>query len=267
MVLFISIAICALLNFISFDNLSHTSRLLTVLTFLGIVLINIAVCYLVVLLGRKNRAVRENEILKIQQEYNSQYIANAAIEYDAISKLRHDFKDGYSVIYALLSDGKIEKAIKYIENNVSLLTGTETFINTNNDIVNAVINAKFTTAKSFGIDCSCFSVISFDDIDDIDLCRLLSNMLENAITACINSQKTNKQILLIITADEYRYNFCLKNTIDKSILKDNPKLCTTKTGKHGYGIKIIRDISEKYNGKCDFYEENLFFCCNVILKK
>lgn len=255
------------IEFYLFRHLIPRGRLLTVIAFVGIILINVVVCYLIVLLGRKNQAVRENEILKVQQEYNKQYIANAAIEYDAISKLRHDFRDSYTVVYALISEGKNQKAIKYIENNINLLTQTETFIKTNNDVVNAVINAKFSTAKSIGIDCSCFSVADFDGIDDTDLCRLLSNMLENAVTACINLKSSDKQLVLMITSDEYKYTFHLKNTIEKSVLADNPELSTTKSGDHGYGTKIIRDISEKYNGRCDFYEENSFFCCNVILRK
>lgn len=36
-------------------------------------------------------------------------------------------------------------------------------------------------------------------------------------------------------------------------------------GTYGNGIKIIRDIAGKYNGHCDFYEEENMFCCLVVL--
>ncbi len=268
-VLAISIVICAFLNFSSFEIISPNGRIYIVIAFMGIILINAVVCYLVVDLGKKNAAVRENEILKLQREYNNQYIKNANTEYDLIKKLRHDFKDSYSVIYTLLSEGKSDKAMEHIKNNIDILSQTEIFVRTNNDIVNAVVNAQMSTAKSFGIDSTCLSVMDFDGIDDVDLCRLLSNMFENAVTACVNSKRNKKQIYMKITSDENNYTFNLKNTIDSSVLTNNKNLHTTKNmnGEHGYGTKIIRDIAVKYNGRCDFYEEDDLFCCNVILKK
>lgn len=269
LVLTISIVICAFLNFASFEIISPTGRTYIVIAFMGIILINAVVYYLVIDLGKKNAVVRENEILKLQHEYNRQYIANANTEYDLIKKLRHDFKDSYSVIFTLLSEGKIKKAMEYIESNIDILSQTEIFVNTNNDIVNAVVNAQLSTAKSFGIDVTCLSVMDFGGINDLDLCRLLSNMLENAVTACVKSNSKRRQIYLKITSDERNITFNLKNTIDSSVLANNKHLHSTKniSSEHGYGIKIIRDIAIKYDGRCDYYEEDELFCCNVILKK
>lgn len=154
-VLAISIVICAFLNFSSFEIISLKGRIYIVISFIGIILINAVVYYLVIDLGKKNVAVRENELLKLQREYNRQYITNANTEYDLIKKLRHDFKDNYSVIY------KTEKAIEHIKNNIDILSQTEIFVRTNNDIVNAVVNAQLSTAKSFGIDSTCLSVMDF----------------------------------------------------------------------------------------------------------
>lgn len=269
LILMISIIIGALLNFISLSSTSQTSGIYTVMCFIGIILINIIVCYIVIELGRKNKAIRENEMLKLTREYNRQYIENANIEYDAIRKLRHDFKDNYRVIYTLLAEGKPDKAMNHIENIQSNLIGTEVFVRTDNDIANAVINSRLSSAKSFGIESTCLSVTSFNGIDDLDLCRLLSNMLENAVTACLDSKNASKNIYLKIVSDDYSYTFNLKNTIDTSVLKHNPKLKTTKSNidEHGLGTKIIEEIARKYEGKCDFYEEDGLFCCNVVLMK
>lgn len=177
-VLLISIAIGAILNLIVLNPDNHNGAKYAVIAFAGIILINIVVCYLVVDLSKKNIAVRENEALKLAQEYSRQYAKNAEIEYDVLRKLRHDFKDNFSVVHTLLKSNNVELAVKHIENNIGALSETEIFIQTNNDIVNAVVNAKLSTAKSFGIDSTCLSVVDFDGLDDLDLCRLLSNMLE-----------------------------------------------------------------------------------------
>ena len=64
------------------------------------------------------------------------------------------------------------------------------------------------------------------------------------------------------------YRFAVKNSINKSVLENNRQLITSKSDKkhHGYGIKIIREIAEKYQGRCDFFEEENVFCCLVVLK-
>jgi hypothetical protein len=242
-VLVISIIIGAFLEMLSLEGISHGSRRYLVFSLAGIILINVVVCYLVVDLEKKNMAMCENELLHLQQEYNKQYVKNADTEYDLIRKMRHDFRDNYSALYTLLADGNVQSAKQHIEKHLDNLVKTETFVRTENDIVNAVINSKLSAARSFGIEATCLSISDFHEIDDIDLCRLLSNMLENAITACNSSQREVKQIYLKISSDEYKYIFNLKNTIDASVLKKNPTLKTTKKEKillSEYGVNLIR---------------------------
>ena len=50
---------------------------------------------------------------------------------------------------------------------------------------------------------------------------------------------------------------CISNPSDT----DDPELKTTKQEKeeHGKGVPQIKHIVEKYEGICDFYEENGYF--------
>lgn len=268
-VLFISIIIGAFLNVISFDKLTQRSRLCLLLTLVGVVFINIIVIIIIIDLKRKNLEIIEMSLLKTEKEYNNKFIKIANSEYETIRKLRHDFNDTYSIIYTLIAEGKTDMAMRHIESIQKDMRETEIFVRTDNDIVNAVVNSKMSAAKAFNIDSSCISVNTFDGIDNLDLYRILSNILDNAITACKNSASDNKQIVLKITSDGYTYNFNMKNTIDESVLKNNPNLKTTKENKsdHGYGIKNLRELSEKYRGKCDFYEEDNYFFCNINIMK
>lgn len=264
-----SLVIGVLLNALAFAPEELKSKLYAVLVFVGVIMVNIVTCYLVIGFGKKNNAVRENEMLRLVEAHSRQYVENATAEYDVIRKLRHDFKNNFLVISTLLNEGNYEEAKALAKSHVDLLSHTEIFVDTKNEVIDAVVNAKMSEAKSYGIDCTCLSVMDIDGIDDLDLCRLLSNMLENAVSACVKCRSEQKQINLKITSDGYSYTFSLKNTIDGSVLVDNPRLITTKLrqGEHGYGIRIIRDIAAKYSGRCDFYEEDGMFCCAVILKR
>ena len=90
--------------------------------------------------------------------------------------------------------------------------------------------------------------------------HILSNTLDNAITASEKITDISK------TMDIYR--IVVRNAINESVLKRNPSLKTTKLNahKHGWGIKIIREIAEKYQGRCEFYESDKMFTCLITLK-
>lgn len=53
------------------------------------------------------------------------------------------------------------------------------------------------------------------------------------------------------------------------MLERNFQLNTTKQNKekHGFGIRSIRQIVEKYDGMLDFYEQDNMFFADVLLKK
>ena len=150
-----------------------------------------------------------------------------------------------------------------------MLDATQTYIKTENSVVNSIVNHKLSTATSMGIKVSCLSTTCFVGIDDLDLCSLLSNTLDNAVTACLELPEDEARELNIKISCENNanYTFIVRNTIKESILKKNPQLMTIKRDKsnHGYGIQVLRDIASKYDGNVDFYEEYSMFCCRIDL--
>ncbi len=266
-ILAMSIMIVILLNVIGMNSYSNTIRLYLIIAFMGIVIINIVTIYLVSSLSKRNRTARENELLKWQQRYQSQYVENAGAQYDTIRKMRHDFKNNYVVLETLIKEGRVDKALEYIEKNLNSVSGIISLVKTNNDVVNAIINSKAAFAKSEGIDITCMTVSDFNGLDDLDLSNLLGNMFDNAIRAC--EEYSGKGLInLSITGNLGIYNINMKNTVEKSVLEQNPNLNTTKKDKnsHGLGTSIIKDIAAKYKGRYDFYEEDKYFCCNVLLR-
>ena len=211
----------------------------------------------------------QNKVTKIRGKYCRQYFENAALQYDIVKKIRHDIKNQLLAVYAMLADGKTDDAMDYISRNVDVISSNCNIVNTDSVIVNAVVNSKFTAAQSVGINVQCSSVKKFVGIDDIDLCNLLGNTLDNAVTACMNvPDNKDKFVSLDISCENNIYRFAVKNSINESVLENNSRLVTSKRNKkhHGFGVKIIRDIAEKYKGYCRFFEENNVFYCLVTLK-
>ncbi len=248
---------------------NNTQRLYVNLSYLVIIILNFLMFYVIYLLYFKNAQIKNMKIISVKEHYMEQYINNANTQYEMIRKIRHDLKDQLSTVYELLSNDKIKETMEFIEQSNSIVKTTLTFVQTNNPIANAIINSKLSSASTLGIKVSCITVNDFVGINELDLCDLLSNTLENAITACESlPPDSNKYISLEISKENNIYTFMIKNSLDKSVISQNPTLKTTKKDRvnHGLGISIIRDIVNKYNGRYDYYEINNTFCCSIILK-
>ena len=212
---------------------------------------------------------KQNEILKLKEQYSRQYVKNVDQQYDSIRKIRHDIKNQLLAVYGMLADGRTDDAMDYISRNVDVVSSKCNIVNTDSIIVNTVVNSKFTFAETVGINIQCSIVKKFDGIDEMDLCNILSNMLDNAITACMKIPEDKERFVkLEISCENKIYQFVVKNSINGSVLKNNSKLLTSKSDKkhHGFGVKIIREIAGKYNGRCEFFEQENVFCCMVVLK-
>lgn len=267
-VLTISIIIGAYINYAVVGSRDKLG-LFSIIVFMCIVITNILVYWLLFDLVKKNKDINELNLLRQTQEYNRQYIENLQAEYETVRKLRHDYKNSFLLVSALLENGDSKKAKEEISKIVGDIANTEIFISTDNSVVNAVVNSKLSAAKALGIECECYVIKEISGIDDISLCRLLSNMLDNAITACKNEPEEKRVLELSIMANKISYSFTVKNKISESVIERNPELRSTKKDirNHGYGVKIIREIAEKYSGRSYFYEDGGMFCCAVNLRK
>lgn len=85
-------------------------------------------------------------------------------------------------------------------------------------------------------------------IDDYDLCRMLSNIIDNAVNAAMMLE-SDKEAKITIVIDHESVNIKSKNDFVPEQKKE------TADG-HGFGRKIIQDIAKKYNGKYSFYLVN-----------
>lgn len=233
----------------------------------GIVVINIVCFYMISALSKSNQETTALRMYRQQQEYQLQYAETARKQYEEIRRIRHDVKQNFAVISALQKEGKYSEAIEYANKCTDNLSRLEVLIDVGNDFVNAILNAKISLAKEKNIEVICSASKNIADIEDVDLCSLLGNMLDNAIDACEKCDESNRLIEINISSDEYRLLITVSNTIASPVLEGGLKTTKSNPEMHGCGIKMIKSIAKKYNGKVDFYEENNLFECQVLVYK
>lgn len=212
---------------------------------------NIGSVRLAVYMADSIRARLERKNLRLQQDYYEELEKNQL----QIRKFRHDMNNHFAAAGELLREGDTEGAIAYFtELSGYMETRNRRFCK--NGIVNALLNVKYNTAMEEGIDC--FFNISIDGmmaLDDISLCTIFANTLDNAIEACKKIAEPKKRKLSVKAryTDNGYFSCEIVNTKSNVICEKKGQLLTDKEDKkaHGLGISSVREIVEKYGGTMD----------------
>lgn len=247
---------------IDFDTSRYSALIISVI--LALAILNV----LAVLWFRRSvdnvSAQLELDMLKKRNELEEKRYRELGRMYEQLRITRHDIRDHLVSINCLLEEHRYDDVEKYISEKQAELEKTEHICHTNNRVIDYIIDSYMTDNRDI------FFIVSgeyaeCDYIDPMDISSLLGNMLSNAVRGAEGSH--HKQIEISFAVNGYYFNIICKNTVPKSVLKTNPKLISTKkdSNSHGYGIKSMQCIVDKYDGMMQFYEEGRKFCVHASL--
>ena len=103
-------------------------------------------------------------------------------------------------------------------------------------------------------------------LDEIDLCLVLSNLLENALDASLRTAPARRRIAL--TAYLHGNSLVLiqvENTYDGVIREKDGVFLSSKRKGDGVGIQSVRHIAEKSGGVSTVTYQDGLFCAKVML--
>ena len=177
----------------------------------------------------------------------SQYV-RAQNFYTENAKLYHDIKHHLRALERLLQNGDQKEALSYIESVQEPLQCKMIPVHTGVDIVDTVIYEAKEKAEQRNILLQVETPILPSElkIEDRELCVLCANLLDNALKAAKEQIKLNIAIaagfLVIEMENDYK---------EKPLVKNNHFVSETEQGSlaHGWGMKIIEQIVEKYHGE------------------
>lgn len=208
----------------------------------------------------------EYRLLKANVSAQERLAAETRERHAEIRTLRHDMRHCLTAVAELISDGHADEAKEYIERVLDEKINAAGFgVDTGSPIVDAVINAKLSLCAKKGIKVKCTIDTRFGGSGDTDISILLSNLLDNAVNGC---DPADPRIELSIGSRKSLTFITVRNTIPASVLAVNPELNTDKEDKaiHGFGVKSVRSIAERYGGSVGFSENENKFTAEVWLK-
>lgn len=209
----------------------------------------------------------EKKLSDIRDDYDRQKDMAEEIRriQQQVRLLKHDMKNHTLVILSYLEENKTEEARQYAGEILDKLNRMYTYVNVGNSLLSYIINSKLSVAKERGIEIKAeIENLPFSYMDSVDFSSLLNNMLDNAIRGALDSEC--KKLEMNIASEKGFDVITVKNSIDGSVLEDNPELETSKEEPgHGYGMKQMKAVIEKYEGSMDIYEKDGMFVVSVML--
>ena len=195
---------------------------------------------------------------------NYKQIENA---YNDMRTLKHDISNQLDVITDLISRNDKKSAEAVIKSISLQLENVNAVCYTGEPIIDSVINIKLKYAYELGINITKRIKIAAFDLDKIELCRAIGNVLDNAIEGCQRSDLSEQHIYISIQQVDDKIVVEVTNTAADVDLNN---LQTSKKNKsaHGIGLSSIQNSVEKLNGymKCNF-KDNIFSIKMVVPNK
>lgn len=233
----------------------------------GLVIMNILVFGLLNDALKRESKLADYKVVQERGKNDTEMYQSMINNYNEQRKMVHEFKNHMECIASLFQHGEYDRLNSYIMQIQNNMNNVHDLMDTNNKLVNVILNSKYLEACEKNI----LLVVKANDlselaIEDQDLVIILSNLLNNAIEACEKSE--NKVIKLKIIKERKWLIISTTNSYEQEPVRIAGKYITSKlenTQYHGIGIENIKDVIEKYNGTSAIKAENNIFQFSILL--
>lgn len=205
----------------------------------------------------REKLVAAAERARVQDE-NIQALSQA---YAGQRKMTHDYRAQLSTLSELLEDGDLENAKAYLSEMRTRQSERVLLVNTHNAAIDAVLNQKGYAGRRQGIDMR-FRVndLSGLKLPRIDVTIVLANLIDNAMDACIQMPETKRWVSVQILYGHKMLSISIVNP-SRPVQIIGGQIATTKPDPllHGFGLRNVEDILEKYHAEYTFsFEDGRF---------
>lgn len=253
-----------LVKFFQFKGLSAYEVSFSVAT---ILIINFMVFFLFDRVSLLYKEQRESALIKQQNEYYVNQLLLTEDMHKASGKLRHDIKNHLLTINSYLDESNIDEAQKHISSIIGSYQSKAEIVHTGFPAIDGLLNSKLQPASEAGITINVKASLPSDFcLSSFDLTVILGNLIDNALQA-VSIVEKEKFIDFRMDCSKGMLIMKMSNPFAADIKKENGKIVTSKSNKekHGFGLKNVDEVLEKYNGTSKIDEHNNIFTITIAL--
>lgn len=217
--------------------------------FIVVALLVIWILFLKVLSLYIETTIKNEDLLmaKIANQYISKYIDFYRQESENLRKIRHDLKNHKMILESIDKEKKYQQYIDEVFTDVQ----NSDFVISGNIFVDSCLFVKKQEYPQIDFTYN----LSIKDLifNDKDLMSLLFNLIDNA---CKEAIMTDHKVDIVVSYQNDILVIRVTNTI-----RQKPNFIVNKSEEHGFGLKIINSIVNKYNGLIfiDYPDDKIVF--------
>ena len=205
-------------------------------------------------LGFTERLLREKE-----QQYK--------LSKESISLINYKCHDLRHQIHAIGENkGLSDETIREIESAISIYDAN---IRTDNEVLDIILTEKSLKCAKEGVTLTCVADgRAIDFMERADVYSLFGNAIENAMEAVVRLPEDKRTIGIVLRRVAGMVSVNVHNYYDGKIAFDSDGLPVTTKGDrafHGFGIRSMKQIAEKYKGTLSVSTSDHTFTLNILI--
>ncbi len=218
--------------------------------FLVSILLIFATVVFLYFMGEICKSNKTRQLMLIRQkdeQARKEYISAVQTAYEKQRSITHDYNREIATLKSILQLKDYSKLENYLNKLVGNSQKNRLVVLTHNTIVDAILNQKYTEAGNMGIAMEFVLDNLYGlPVTDEDLVTILTNSLDNAISAAVRSPDKIIQVFMSYEEDEF---LCVvKNSVSEQVPIDNNNVVKKSEDiYHGFGIKNIRRAISRYD--------------------
>ena len=253
----------------TYPNTLYTGRVLQGYTVISLVLLVLLVILYAMFLLIANslnlnaKLQQENHFLSMQQERYD----NLRMAIEEARQARHDMRHHFRQLSVMAEAGELERIKEYLFEATNRIPDLDMHF-CENRAADSVIGYYCVMAKLQNIPFHAKIDLPLQvPVDEISMCLVLSNLLENALEASIKTAEPKRKIIVEAYMHADRLLLIqVENSFDGEVRMKNNTFLSSKRKGNGVGIQSVRHISEKSGGANAFTYENGVFTAKVMLR-
>ena len=208
----------------------------------------------------------ESSTERFQQEVLSRQYDEIRGIYLDMRGWRHDYHNHLQVMKADLAAGHLKELSAYLDELERDLDRVDTYVKSGNLMVDAILNSKLSLAEKGGVTVTCKAVVPESlTVDDVDLCVILGNLLDNALESCEKLADGERWLRVYLAARGSQLYVSIQNSAVEDPSFNACNYITEKRGNHGLGMKRVAAVVDKYEGFLNLANEPGIFAAEVSL--
>ena len=199
----------------------------------------------------------QRTLISRETEDMKSHIGSVEKYYQDVRGMCHDLNNHLMVLSNLIRQEKWEEAVQYLEALQEADSMVELDVKTGNPVTDIILSEKKHEAEADGVEfTSYFQFPGNGNIEIFDVCIVISNALQNALEAAKGSK--NPYIRVLSKMKNNAFLIIVQNSYEGALVIDSesgfPISDKEDRESHGFGIRNMKKVAEKYYGMIDIIQ-------------